>query len=157
MHGRVGGGVRLSDAQKKKVKTACDEVGAGGFDAIEERLPRAIAAILTSGQLKDIFRYRAIGDVGGLSREFKLTEEQRKIAGTLVDELADTPHLETDWPTFATLRAKLERRIEDLLTADQKKRLTVSASYGTNFRRPSWRWRLGGPTFDAALTVDRKP
>ena len=150
-------GVQLSEKQKKKVKTACDDVGAGGFDAIERRLPRAIAAILTSEQLKDIFRYRAMGDIGGISREFKLTEEQRKLAGTVVDELAAAPNLEKDWPTFAALRTQLERRIEDKLSPDQKKRLTVSASYSTNFRRPSWRWCLGGPTIDAKGTVERKP
>ena len=41
--------------------------------------------------------------------------------------------------------AKLERKIEELLTADQKKRLTVSASYGTNFRRPSCAGRTRRP------------
>ena len=150
-------GVQLSEDQKKKLKTACDEIATGGFDAIERRLPGAIAAILSTGQLKDIFRYRAMGDIDGISREFKLTEEQRKLAGTIVAELAAAQNLEKDWPTFATLRTRLERRIEDMLTADQKKRLTVSASYSTNFRRPSWRWCLGGPTISADLAVERKP
>ena len=44
-------GVQLSEKQKKKVPDNAN-VGAGGFDAIERRLPRAIAAILTSEQLK---------------------------------------------------------------------------------------------------------
>jgi hypothetical protein len=62
-------------------------------------------------------------------------------------------YVETNWPTFATERVRLQQRIDDILIVKQKKIVTASPSFSTSFLRPTWALKLGGPTISAGGAV----